>query len=103
MTRVPTTCSIFGDNDKVGMPPGWLRGQRRFHGDRPSDLYFVDINDTYAGGRPLERERQRGYGARCLSLPVAHSPAGYDQVDYHPDLWVGRGAASAQPRGQILR
>jgi hypothetical protein len=92
---------IFGDDDKVMCRDAELVGSASYTDIAPVDLYFSDINDT-APGADLWNSNGNGVWGE-LPYPYQYpQPAGYDQVDYHPDLWVGRASVSSAAEADIF-
>ncbi|MCK7478642.1 MAG: C25 family cysteine peptidase [Candidatus Moduliflexus flocculans] len=93
---------LRGDNDMVGMPPGWASWAAPAYTEiGPSDLYFVDINDTSPGADLWNSNGNTIWGE--VPFPYqSPQPAGYDQVDYHPDLWVGGASVSTADEAQTF-
>ncbi len=88
---------IFGDDDKVECRDALLVGSSSYTEEAPSDLYFADINDTAPGADLWNSNGNNVWGE--VPYPYQYpQPAGYDQVDYHPDLWVGRASVNSVPR-----
>ncbi len=92
---------IFGDDDKVGCRDAKLVGSSSYSTIAPSDLYFVDINDTAPGADLWDCNYNGIYGE--VPYPYVYpQPVGYDQVDYHPDLWVGRASVNSATEADIF-
>ena len=92
---------IFGDDDKVGCRDAELVGNAGYTEIAPADLYFVDINDTAPGADLWDRNFNGIYGE--VPYPYQYpQPPGYDLVDYHPDLWVGRASVSSAFEADIF-
>jgi len=92
---------IFGDDDKVECRDALLVGSSSYMEQAPSDLYFVDINDT-APGADLWNSNGNGIWGE-VPFPYQYpQPGGYDQVDYHPDLWVGRASVNSSSEADIF-
>lgn len=92
---------IFGDDDKVACRQTQFVGSAGYTEIGPSDLYFVDINDTTPGADLWNSNGNTIWG----EVPYPYQspqPAGYDQVDYHPDLWVGRASVSTAAEAQTF-
>ncbi len=92
---------IFGDNDMVGCRQVKLVGDAGFTEIGPSDLYFVDINDTTPGA-DLWNANGNGIWGEVPYPYQSPQPSGYDQVDYHPDLWVGRASVSTASEAALF-
>lgn len=92
---------IFGDDDKVGCRDAKLVGSSSYSTIAPSDLYFVDINDT-APGYDLWNSNGNSIWGEVPYPYQSPQPAGYDQVDYHPDLWVGRASVNSSSEADIF-
>ncbi len=92
---------IFGDDDKVGCRDAKLVGDNSSSEIAPADLYFVDINDT-APGADLWNSNGNGTWGEVPYPYQYPQPAGYDQVDYHPDLWVGRASVNTAAEADIF-
>lgn len=84
---------IFGDHDKVPCRMALFVGSSSYTTTGPTDLYYVDINDT-APGADLWNSNGNGVWGEVPYPYQSPQPAGYDQVDYHPDLWVGRASVN---------
>jgi len=92
---------IFGDDDKVECRDALLVGSASYSEIAPSDLYFADINDTAPGADLWNFNGNSTWGE--VPYPYQYpQPAGYDQVDYHPDLWVGRASVSTSSEADIF-
>ncbi len=90
---------ILGDNDMVQCRQSNLVAWQTFPG--ASDLYFADINDTLAGTDLWDANGNGVWGE--VPYPCQYpQPEGYDQVDYHPDLWVGRASVSTVSEAEIF-
>ena len=92
---------IFGDDDKVECRNALLVGNAGLTEEAPSDLYFVDINDTAPGADLWNSNGNNIWG----EVPYPYQtpqPSGYDQVDYHPDLWVGRASVNTTAEADIF-
>jgi len=92
---------IFGDDDKVTCRDVLLVGSSSYTEIAPSDLYFSDINDT-APGADLWNSNGNGTWGEVPYPYQYPQPAGYDQVDYHPDLWVGRASVSSTAEADLF-
>ncbi|MEN8207998.1 MAG: C25 family cysteine peptidase [Candidatus Fermentibacteria bacterium] len=92
---------IFGDDDRVECRDALLVGSASYTEIAPSDLYFADINDTAPGADLWNRNFNSIYGE--VPYPYQYpQPPGYDLVDYHPDLWVGRASVSSATEADIF-
>lgn len=92
---------IFGDDDKVACRDALLVGSESFTEEAPSDLYFADINDTAPGADLWNCNGNNTWGE--VPYPYQYpQPSGYDQVDYHPDLWVGRASVNTAGEADIF-
>ena len=92
---------IFGDDDKVECRDAELVGSSSYTDIAPSDLYFVDINDTAPGADLWNANGNATWGE--VPYPYQYpQPSGYDQVDYHPDLWVGRASVNSASEADIF-
>jgi hypothetical protein len=92
---------IFGDNSKVQCRQAKFVGDASFSTMGPTDLYFVDINDTAPGADFWDANGNGIWGE--VPYPYQHpQPGGYDQVDYHPDLWVGRASVGNSSEADIF-
>ncbi len=92
---------IFGDDDKVECRDALLVGNSSYQEQAPSDLYFADINDTSPGADLWNSNGNNVWG----EVPYPYQspqPSGYDQVDYHPDLWVGRASVNSTAEADIF-
>lgn len=77
---------LFGDDDILPARDVTLTGTG---GDEaPSDLYFADINDT--GIDLWDMNGNHIWGEST------------DEVDFHPDLWVGRASVSTTAEAEIF-
>lgn len=56
----------------------------------PSDLYFADINDSYPGEDLWDSSGNHVWGEST------------DDVDYHPDLWVGRATVASSAKAELF-
>jgi len=92
---------IFGDDDKVPCRDALFVGSAGYTEMGPSDLYFADINDT-APGADLWNANGNGIWGEVPYPYQYPQPAGYDQVDYHPDLWVGRASVNTASEADIF-
>ena len=70
---------IVGDDDKIAGRHVMLRGGSYQEPLAPCDIYFADNNDTAPGYDRWDSNGNRVWGEY-----------GIDQMDYHPDFWVGR-------------
>ncbi|PIE53310.1 hypothetical protein CSA37_01875 [Candidatus Fermentibacteria bacterium] len=92
---------IFGDDDKVACRDAILVGNSSYTEIAPADLYFVDINDTAPGSDRWNANGNSIWGE--VPYPYQYpQPSGYDQVDYHPDLWVGRASVNSSSEADIF-
>lgn len=92
---------IFGDDDKVECRDALLVGSGSTTEEAPSDLYFADINDTAPGADLWNSNGNNIWGE--VPFPYQYpQPPGYDQVDYHPDLWVGRASVNSVSEADIF-
>lgn len=92
---------IFGDDDKVECRDALLVGSSSLTEEAPADLYFVDINDTAPGADLWNSNGNTIWG----EVPYPYQspqPPSYDQVDYHPDLWVGRASVNTAAEADIF-
>ncbi len=92
---------IFGDDDKVECRDALLVGSASYTEEAPADLYFVDINDTAPGADLWNSNGNNVWG----EVPYPYQspqPSNYDQVDYHPDLWVGRASVNSVSEADIF-
>jgi hypothetical protein len=92
---------IFGDDDKVPCRDAIFIGDASFTEQGPSDLYFADINDTAPGADLWNSNGNSIWGEVPYPYQMPQ-PAGYDQVDYHPDLWVGRASVNTSSEADIF-
>lgn len=92
---------IFGDDDKVGCRDALLVGSASTTEIAPADLYFVDINDT-APGVDLWNSNGNAVWGEVPFPYQSPQPTSYDQVDYHPDLWVGRASVNSVSEADIF-
>lgn len=92
---------IFGDNDKVTCRQAKFVGDASYSTNGPTDLYFADINDT-SPGADLWNANGNGTWGEVPYPYQSPQPSGYDQVDYHPDLWVGRASVSTSSEADIF-
>ena len=92
---------IFGDDDKIVCRDAKLVGTSSFSEIAPADLYFVDINDAVPGN-DLWNANGNGIWGEVPYPYVYPQPAGYDQVDYHPDLFVGRASVNSLPEAELF-
>ncbi len=56
----------------------------------PCDLYFADINDSYPGQDLWDSSGNHVWGESS------------DDVDYHPDLWVGRATVTSPTTAELF-
>ncbi|MCD4701794.1 MAG: T9SS type A sorting domain-containing protein [Candidatus Aegiribacteria sp.] len=56
----------------------------------PCDLYFADINDSYPGEDLWDSSGNHVWGEAA------------DDVDYHPDLWVGRATVASSAKAELF-
>ncbi|MCK5117813.1 MAG: hypothetical protein KAR44_14555, partial [Candidatus Aegiribacteria sp.] len=73
---------IYGDDNRVAGRDARIStgGDEEFP---PVDLYWSDINDMIPGADLWDSNNNHIWGQ-----------FGYDDVDYHPDLWVGRASVN---------
>ncbi len=81
---------IYGDDDRIA------GRDTRIHYSSyteypPVDLYWADINDTAPGADRWDSNNNHVWGEYYG-----------DDVDYHPDLWVGRASVNTVPEGWIF-
>lgn len=79
---------ITGDNDVFEARFTHPRGPR--HDSLPSDLYFADNNDMYPGEDLWDSNRNGLWGEE------------EDNLDWHPDLWVGRASVNSLEEAEIF-
>ena len=92
---------IFGDDDKVACRDVELVGSASYSDIAPSDMYFSDINDTAPGADLWNCNGNSVWGE--VPYPYQYpQPSGYDQVDYHPDLWVGRASVNSSAEADLF-
>ena len=92
---------IFGDDDKVECRDAMLVGSASYSTIAPSDLYFADINDTAPGADLWNANGNTVWGE--VPYPYQYpQPGGWDQVDYHPDLWVGRASVNSASEADLF-
>ncbi len=92
---------IFGDDDRVACKDVKLVGSSSYSTVAPSDLYFADINDTAPGADLWNRNGNGTWGE--VPYPYQYpQPSGYDLVDYHPDLWVGRASVNSTSEAELF-
>ena len=73
---------IYGDDNRIAARDAWL-GAHPDYNYCPCDLYFADINDSAPGVDRWDSNHNYVWGEY-----------GIDNVDYHPDLWVGRASVN---------
>ncbi len=73
---------IYGDDDKIAARLAWI-GADPAYDELPCDLYYSDINDTAPGIDRWDSNENLVWGEY-----------GIDDIDYHPDLWVGRASVN---------
>jgi hypothetical protein len=78
---------IFGDDDVLPARDAYMTGYGEVD-NAPSDLYFADNNDTSIDCWDTD-------GDHIWGEPT-------DNVDYHPDLWVGRASVSSTAEADIF-
>jgi len=81
---------IYGDDDVVPCRDGLL-GYYSGPEIAPVDMYFSDINDLAPGADLWD---SNGNDIWC--------EYGFDIVDYHPDLWVGRASVNTMDECDIF-
>ena len=92
---------LFGDDDKLECRDVKLVGSSSYSTIAPADLYFADINDTAPGADLWNANGNTVWGE--VPYPYQYpQPAGYDQVDYHPDLWVGRASVNTASEASLF-
>ncbi len=73
---------IYGDDNRIAGQD--VRIHAGYYTEYPcSDLYWADINDATPGDDQWDSNSNHIWGER-----------GIDNVDYHPDLWVGRASVN---------
>jgi hypothetical protein len=75
---------IYGDDDVVPGRRVKMRVGALWEEYPPSDLYWSDINDMIPGADMWDSNYNRIWGEFQI-----------DVLDYHPDLWVGRGSVNS--------
>jgi hypothetical protein len=80
---------IVGDDDKVECRDAYMSTFGSTV-NAPCDLYFSDINDTAPGADLWDTNFNHIWG----------EPA--DNIDYHPDLWVGRASVSTTGEAELF-
>ncbi len=73
---------IYGDDDRIAGRDARIH-YSSYTEYPPVDLYFADINDTAPGADRWNSNGNSIWGEY-----------GVDNVDYHPDLWVGRASVN---------
>lgn len=92
---------IYGDDDKLECRDVMLVGSSSYTEEAPGDLYYADINDTAPGVDLWDANCDQIYGE--VPYPYEYpQPAGWDQVDYHPDLWVGRANVNSASEADLF-
>ncbi len=74
---------IYGDDDRIAGRDARIH-YSSYTEFPPVDLYFADINDTAPGADLWNSNGNSIWGEY-----------GIDNVDYHPDLWVGRASVNS--------
>lgn len=80
---------IVGDDDKVACRDAYISAFSSTE-YAPCDLYFSDINDTTPGTDLWDTNFNHIWG----------EPA--DNIDYHPDLWVGRASVNSEGEAELF-
>ncbi len=80
---------IVGDDDRVAARDAYLSayGETAY---APSDLYFADNNDTAPGADNWDSNGNHIWGEAA------------DNVDWHPDLWVGRASVNTAAEAALF-
>ncbi len=80
---------IVGDDNKIACRDAYMStfGSTEY---APCDLYFSDINDTAPGADLWDTNFNHIWG----------EPA--DNIDYHPDLWVGRASVNSTDEAELF-
>ncbi|MEN8209580.1 MAG: C25 family cysteine peptidase, partial [Candidatus Fermentibacteria bacterium] len=73
---------IYGDDNKIAGRDARI-SSGSYEEFPPVDLYWSDINDMIPGADLWDSNNNHVWGQY-----------GYDDVDYHPDLWVGRASVN---------
>ena len=81
---------IVGDDDKVACRDAYMSAFGGSPEYGPCDLYFSDINDTAPGADLWDTNFNHIWG----------EPA--DNIDYHPDLWVGRASVNSTGEAELF-
>lgn len=81
---------IYGDDDKVAGRDAKI-SYSYYTEYPPVDLYWADINDTAPGADLWDSSGNGIWGEY-----------GIDDVDYHPDLWVGRASVNTSGEADIF-
>ena len=80
---------IVGDDDRIACRDVYMSASGSTV-NAPSDLYFSDINDTAPGADLWDTNYNHIWG----------EPA--DNIDYHPDLWVGRASVNSTGEAELF-
>lgn len=80
---------IFGDDDKVAARDAYMSAYGETE-NAPSDLYFADNNDTAPGADHWDTNNNHIWGEPT------------DDVDWHPDLWVGRASVNSSSEAGLF-
>jgi len=82
---------IYGDDDIIAGRNGRISLCGCYTEYPPVDLYWSDINDDYPGEDRWDSNQDHIWGEW-----------GVDDVDYHPDLWVGRASVNSIDEADIF-
>ncbi|MCK4805994.1 MAG: hypothetical protein KAT09_00035 [Candidatus Aegiribacteria sp.] len=80
---------IVGDDDKVACRDAFM-STFSYTEYAPCDLYFSDINDTAPGADLWDTNFNHIWGEIA------------DNIDYHPDLWVGRASVNTTGEAELF-
>ncbi len=82
---------IYGDDNRIAGRDARISIGGSYEEFPPVDLYWSDINDMIPGADLWDSNNNHVWGQ-----------FGYDDVDYHPDLWVGRASVNTSSECTIF-
>jgi hypothetical protein len=80
---------IYGDDDRIAARDAYMAAYS-YTDNAPCDLYFADINDTAPGADRWDSNGNHVWGETS------------DDVDWHPDLWVGRASVNSASEATLF-
>ncbi|MBN1433301.1 hypothetical protein JW921_00975 [Candidatus Fermentibacterales bacterium] len=80
---------IYGDDDRVVARDAYMHAYS-YTANAPADIYFADINDTAPGADRWDSNGNHVWGETS------------DDVDWHPDLWVGRASVNSVSEANLF-